>query len=109
MAKQLCNLYYSTVTLEYQIEGGGGTLQLQFFRFFHGRGQLLSTPFYIVLIGGQLRNLYKICWGTVTMPPVYSVLQSNELNKTAALIRYRLFILSPSNDTTAESKRSTLL
>jgi hypothetical protein len=47
--------------------------------------------------------------GTVIMPPVYSVLQSNELNKTAALIRYRLFILSPSNDTTAESKRSTLL
>ena len=56
-----------------------------------------------------LTRFLKNGLGTVIMPPVYSVLQSNELNKTAALIRYRLFILSPSNDTTAESKRSTLL
>ena len=41
-------------TLEYRIEGGDS---FNFLDFFHGGAQLLSNPFYIVLIGGQLRNI----------------------------------------------------
>ena len=48
---------YIAIELLWSTEQKGGT-QLHFFGFFHG-GTVIEQPFYMVLIGGQLRNLYK--------------------------------------------------